>query len=226
MICLCTAPSTGYALSHATRKMDVGGNNVNKQLRKLLTAKGFNVDHIVNGDEVMEEIKKRKCFVAADYAVELQNKDSPLWKNINVLKYALPDGHELTLSSDRFECTEIFFRPNLLGGHKVQKYKSICEMAHESLLSVNIDLRREIAGQLCVCGGGSLLNGFTERFGKDLKATVPLSMKLEIHSKKNRQNAAYIGASILSQLDFFKESCITAAEYEETGPKIVHRKCF
>lgn len=213
-------------MAHATRKMDVGGNNVNKQLRKLLTAKGFNVEHIPNDFEVFEDIKKRKCFVAADYAVELQNKNSPLWKNMNVLKYALPDGKELTLASDRFECTEIFFRPHLMGGHKVQKYKSICGMAYESMLSLNIDLRLEIAGQLCICGGGSLINGFTERFTKDMKATVPHSMRLGVHSKKNRQNAAYIGASILSHLDFFKESCISATEYQEIGPKIVHRKCF
>merc|ERR1712154_262353 len=140
--------------------------------------------------------------------------------------YQLPDGNEIVLGSNRFEATEIFFNPHLMGGSKHSKYKSLCKYCYDSLLSVNIDVRKDIASNIIIAGGTSLLNGFVERFTGDIKDTVPASFELKVHSKPNRNNAVYIGASIFSTLSIFKEACITQQEYEENGPKIVNRKCF
>ena len=42
----------------------------------------------------------------------------------------------------------------------------------------------------------------------------------------DRQNAAWRGASILGSLGVMQQMWITKQEYNETGPLIIHRKCF
>ena len=39
-------------------------------------------------------------------------------------------------------------------------------------------------------------------------------------------SVAWIGGSILSSLSTFQSMWISKAEYDESGPAIVHRKCF
>ena len=205
--------------------MDIGGHSVDDSLCKLLQSKGFHLDQLQNRDEVMEEIKKSYCYVSMDYWQEMKNRETLIWKNQNIIKYKLPDGNDVTLGSNRFESGEIFFKPSLIGGH-LSKKKSLAQYAYDSILNVNIDVRKEIASNVCIAGGGSLLNGFVERIQKDVKSIVPQSLQINISSKPNRNNAVFVGASILSCLSFFKENCISTEEYEETGPKIVSRKCF
>ena len=205
--------------------MNIGTKRVGDYLQSLLRTKGFNLDTVTNKYDTIEDILKTKWFVSRDFPIEMKLRDTVIWKNQYVIKYALPDGKNITLGSNRFESCEIFFKPSLIGGH-FSKNKSIVSYAYDSLLSVNIDVRPEIASNICIGGGGTLLDGFVDRFGHDLKNIVPMSMRLRINAKPNRQNAAYIGASILSCLSFFKESCITFEEYEESGPKIVNRRCF
>ena len=206
--------------------MNIGGNDVNKQLHKTL---GSNLDTLdaFARDEVLENIKISKCYASEDYLMEMGIRESNIWKKRHVIQYALPDGNELVLGSNRFEAAEIFFEPHLYGGHIAQKYKSICKYTYDSLLSVNIDVRQEIASYIAVAGGGTLINGFVQRYAKDLRNKVfPASMRHSVKYKNNRHNAAYIGAAIFSTLDFFKDVCISQEEFEESGPKIVSRKCF
>jgi len=218
----------GYALAHASRKMEFGGDTINQQLLKLLHAQHFSFGGLSSQTEVLEHMKRQKCYVSAEFEAELKQKDSALWKmaNANTAKYALPDGHEVHLGSNRFEAAEVFFQPRLMGGHRARKCSSVCDAALQSLYALNMDLRMEVVPRLCLAGGGTLLNGFAERFGKDLRAMVPASMKLQIHTKEGREYAAYIGASLFTTMSSFKEAVVTQDEYEECGPKIVHRKCF
>eukprot|EP01084_Bolivina_argentea_P272570 464124_1 len=60
----------GYALSHATNTMDFGSNDVNRSMEKLLRLEGFSLDCIENKFDVLEHIKKSKCYTATDYIEE------------------------------------------------------------------------------------------------------------------------------------------------------------
>ena len=41
-----------------------------------------------------------------------------------------------------------------------------------------------------------------------------------------RKYSVWIGGSILSSLSTFQQMWISKGEYDESGPTIVHRKCF
>ena len=130
------------------------------------------------------------------------------------------------MASNRFEATEFYFQPRLIGGHVARKCRSVCEYALESLYALNMDLRMEVVPKVCMAGGGTLLPGFAERFSAELRRMVPASMKLQIHRKAGREYGAFVGAVLFTTMSSFKESVVTQDEYEQSGPKIVHRKCF
>ena len=52
---------------------------------------------------------------------------------------------------------------------------------------------------------------------------APLS---HLRRAADRARPGWIGGSILSSLSTFQSMWISKAEYDESGPAIVHRKCF
>jgi actin-related protein len=61
---------------------------------------------------------------------------------------------------------------------------------------------------------------------KELKNLAPSTMKVKIIAPPERKYSVWIGGSILASLSTFQQMWISRQEYEESGPSIVHRKCF
>ena len=68
--------------------------------------------------------------------------------------------------------------------------------------------------------------GIVERLTKELVGLVPSAMKVRVVAPPERKYSVWIGGSILSSLTTFQSMWVTKDEYEESGPSIVHRKCF
>ncbi|GAB2214247.1 hypothetical protein Droror1_Dr00018588 [Drosera rotundifolia] len=65
-----------------------------------------------------------------------------------------------------------------------------------------------------------------DRMSKEITALAPSSMKIKVVAPLERKYSVWIGGSILASLSTFKQMWIAKAEYDESGPSIVHRKCF
>ena len=48
----------------------------------------------------------------------------------------------------------------------------------------------------------------------------------QVVAPPERKYSVWIGGSILASLSTFQQMWIAKSEYEESGPSIVHRKCF
>ena len=68
--------------------------------------------------------------------------------------------------------------------------------------------------------------GIKERIWLELNKLAPSSYKVNVISPEERKYSTWIGCSILASLTSFESMWITKAEYEESGPRIVQRKCF
>ena len=68
--------------------------------------------------------------------------------------------------------------------------------------------------------------GLADRMQKEITALAPSSMKVQIIAPPERQYSIWIGGSILTSLSTFHHLWISKQEYDESGPSIVHRKCF
>ena len=59
----------------------------------------------------------------------------------------------------------------------------------------------------------------------ELTSLAPAAMKIKVVAPPERKYSVWIGGSILASLSTFQQMWISKAEYDESGPSIVHRKC-
>jgi len=71
-----------------------------------------------------------------------------------------------------------------------------------------------------------MYEGIAERLNKEMVALVPSTMKVKVVAPPERKYSVWIGGSILASLSTFQQMWISKQEYDESGPGIVHRKCF
>ena len=98
-------------------------------------------------------------------------------------------------------------------------------MAYSSIIKCDPDVRKDFYSNIVLSGGTTMMPGFSSRLKHELGKLVE-GEKLSLIEKEEREFLPWIGGSILSSLPTFKMMWITAAEYEEYGANIVHKKCF
>jgi actin beta/gamma 1 len=74
--------------------------------------------------------------------------------------------------------------------------------------------------------GTTMYPGIADRMQKEITSLAPSTMKIKIIAPPERKYSVWIGGSILASLSTFQQMWISKQEYDESGPSIVHRKCF
>jgi len=86
----------------------------------------------------------------------------------------------------------------------------------ECLERSNLDL----AQHLVLSGGTTMMEGFAERFSKEIKLRTARRTAVKI--ERNRTELAWIGGSVLSSFSSFKETKLVTREvFEEWGCRAV-----
>jgi len=102
----------------------------------------------------------------------------------------------------------------------------IHETTFNSIGKTDIDIRKDLYGNIVMSGGTTMFEGIAERVTKEVTNLAPNSMKIKVVAPPERKYSVWIGGSILASLSTFQQMWISKDEYEESGPGIVHRKCF
>ena len=138
------------------------------------------------------------------------------------IEYKLPDGQMIKFGKERYQCPEALFNPSLLGINE----NGIHENTHLSVMKCDIDIRNDLYENIILSGGTSMFKGMKERMEKEIIDLAILAKKINVVDRPERNIAAWIGGSILSSLSSFENMVVTKKEYDESGPAIVHRRCF
>ncbi|KAH9249846.1 actin-1 [Batrachochytrium salamandrivorans] len=91
-------------------------------------------------------------------------------------------------------------------------------------MKCDVDIR--LYANIVLSGGSTMYEGIAERLNKEMVALVPNTMKVKVVAPPERKYSVWIGGSILASLSTFQQMWISKQEYDESGPGIVHRKCF
>eukprot|EP00796_Vickermania_ingenoplastis_P009136 gene9138-6423_t len=182
----------GYCLPHAIRRANMAGQNLTEYLMKLMMETGMTFTSTAE-KEIIRNVKEQLCYVALDFEEEMTNSA----KSANEVPFELPDGTTMQVGAQRFRCPEALFKPSLIG---LDDAPGFPDMVFQSVNKCDVDVRRELYGNIVLSGGSTMFRNLPERLGKEICNVAPSTIKPRVAMwiKKN--------------------------EYEEVGPNIVHNK--
>ncbi|PKI83928.1 centractin- actin- protein of the dynactin complex [Malassezia vespertilionis] len=200
----------GFALPHAIRRVDVAGRDVSDHLQMLLRRSGYYL-HTSSEREIVRAIKEKCCQLATYPGHEEREAKRPV-------EFTLPDGNIIKLNEERFRAPEILFNPELVGLEDAGAHQILAD----SIGRADMDLRRNLYGNIVLSGGTTLTKGYGDRLLHEIKTLAPVDTKIKISAPPERKYSTWIGGSIFAGLSTFRKMWISAQDYME-DPHCIHK---
>lgn len=236
----------GYLIPHACQRLPYGGAHITELLTRSLIEKGYgprfseptSMHHLPTEKKlgIVRHIKEECAYVQASVQstrnsilVKQSDFSQEFGSNL-VTTHMLPDGTSVTLDDELYSCTDRMFQP--YGFSQILSCETADITIHQtilkSIMKCSVDVRKSLIGNIVLAGGNCSFRGFSARLRNELKAHSPnkmLASAVGINPLTTPGNAVWLGGSIVCSLSTFEERWITAEDYDEVGPAIVHSKC-
>lgn len=214
-------------LNHLTRRLDIAGRDVTRQLINLLLRRGYAFNRTADF-ETVRKIKEKFCYVSydLDYDTRLSEETTVLMQ-----KYELPDGRVINIGPERFQAPECLFQPHLVDCEQ----PGMAEYLFNTIQQADVDVRSSLYKAIVLSGGSSMYPGLPSRLEKEIKQlwlTRVLNgdperldkFKVRIEDPPRRRHMVFLGGAVLANIMADKEQMwITKAEWEEEGPRALQK---
>ncbi|KAL3865673.1 hypothetical protein ACJMK2_043037 [Sinanodonta woodiana] len=209
----------GCLIPKSVSRLDVAGTDVTTYLCHLLGQNGYKFTRTgsinISERQIVNAIKEKLGRIAEEPVVDSGNKNEKE-------EYILPDGTQLQVGSERYECGEPLFNPSLIGLDVAGVHKLVID----SINRCDVDTRRDLYKDIILVGGTTQMKGFEERLKHELQLLAPDNTKINITVPNNRQHTVWLGGAILASSATFQEMWISKQEYQEHGHTIVNKRCW
>ena len=209
----------GFAVPSSIRRIDIAGRDVTEHLQLLLRKAGH-VFHTSAEKEIVRIMKEKVSYVSIDPKKEEKDFHSGVWKaEKKEIEYQLPDGHKIKLGAERFRAPEILFEPELIG----LEYPGIHQIVVDAINRTDMDLRKNLFGNIVLSGGSTLSKGFGDRLLHEVQRMAVKDMRIKIFAPPERKYSTWIGGSILAGLSTFRKMWVSIDDWHE-NPDVIHTK--
>ena len=207
----------GYPLSHASIRINIGGEDLSKNLLSMIQN---NLDETyidTKGRILADDIKEKLGYL-------LLNPDDG--DDVKDVTYELPDGKKISLSKELYKANEILFSPNE-ENEKEKGLLSIKSMVIDSINKCDNEIKNDIKENICLTGGTTLLKNFPEKLKNELSESSE-GANFNLSAEQERLFSTWIGGSIVSSLDNFQFMWVNKKEYTDNGKNllVIDSKCF
>ena len=214
-------------LNHLTRRLDVAGRDVTRNLIALLLRRGYALNRTADF-ETVRQIKEKLCYVSYDLSLDQRLSEDT---TVLVESYTLPDGRVIRVGSERFEAPECLFQPHLVDVEQ----PGIAEFLFNTIQAAEVDVRSSLYKAIVLSGGSSMYPGLPSRLEKELKQlwlTRVLQgnperlgkFKVRIEDPPRRRHMVFLGGAVLANIMADKENMwISKQEWHEQGPRVLEK---
>ena len=207
----------GYPLSHASIRINIGGEDLSKNLLSMIQS---NLDETyidIKGRILADDIKEKLGYL-------LLNQDDG--DDVKDVTYELPDGKKIELSNELYKSNEILFNPD----EEIKKENGLLSLKNMVIDSINKcdnEIKSDIKENICLTGGTTLLKNFPEKLKNELSDSSE-GTNFNLSAEQERLFSTWIGGSIVSSLDNFQFMWVNKKEYNDNGKNllVIDSKCF
>ena len=220
-----TCALEGAATTHTWRRPPRGAKRMDRALREAIMA-----NHGVDvGEETARAIRLAhgKCAESREEYEAFKRDASSCETEI----FTLPDGGELKLTNELYECGEVLMRETLDGDERDAEYDhhgSLPAEICESVQKCASEVRQLILDNIVVHGEGSKLPGLEARLLVELQSRlskVPMVTSIpEYMPASTYAHAPWTGAAIASKVIFSSNQYMSKSDYNENGPAFAHSR--
>jgi actin-related protein 2 len=190
-----------YLLAELITRTKIAGRRLTENLITLLKTRGCHIARPSDSD-AFRKMKEELCFVSADIAMDRNIANETTCYNA---RCTLPSGRVVTVGSERFEAPELLFHPSKIGFTD----KGMSDLVFDSIMGAAINLRKKFFEQIVLCGGTTMLPGFSTRLTGDLKKLFLTNIlkgktdrlrdcKIDIEDPPGRRFLVYEGLTVLA----------------------------
>ena len=147
-------------------------------------------------------------------------RDGLFWFTANVSIRCL---ERIRRNTPRFLAPVGFFNSDLI--KEGDEATSTQQMYHKSVQYCDVDIRRDLYGNIILSGSTTLYEDLSDRLKKELDALCPQRSMVNVIAQKDRYYSVWTWGSTLTSLSTPESYWTNKQEYEENGSEIVHRKC-
>ncbi|KAL5210927.1 hypothetical protein ABZP36_006550 [Zizania latifolia] len=214
------APVCEGAVQHiASKRFDIGGTDLTNLFAQELKKSNPSVNIDISD---VERLKEQYACCAED-----QLAFEAIGNSCRPERHTLPDGQVITIGKEQYVVGEALFQPHILG---LEDYGVVHQLV-TSVSNVAPEYHRQLLKNTMLCGATVSMTGFEDRFQREANLSVsaicPSLVKPQEYMPENLSRySAWLGGAILAKVVFPQNQHVTKGDYDETGPSIVHKKCF
>jgi actin len=205
-----------YIISNGIRYSSLAGKRMTEEFEKIVERKLPKYCRVANLKETARQVKESTAELVfdSDY-INLSNAKETF------VDFTLPDGNIVKIGNERYDIPRSIFESEILSSDE----KPLHELIKESILSCDINIRKELASNILIGGGNTLIKGFAETLKKKVEQALGKTYEgvVKISSPKERHYAVWTGASVVCSISNFQHIWVSKNDFEEYGIQAFHK---